>query len=590
MAASLAERQRLFALPRSSWQDYDKSNLSTGAMIISRNEKSVQLTPEAITAIGIGKATATPFEIMSAILRSEIDLLWFGGIGTYIKAALETDADVGDRANDAVRVTADEVQAKVIGEGANLGVTQKGRIAYTLAGGRCNSDAIDNSAGVNCSDVEVNIKIALASAMQAGRLSRDKRNQLLASMTEDVGKLVLRNNYLQTLAISLTARKGAGNAEELSRLMTVIEASGQLNRKVEMLPDDAAFVDRYANSKPLTRPEIGVLLSYAKIVLFDALVASDLPDDPHFDQLLTGYFPAKMQKTYASDIAGHRLHREIVATLLANEVINRGGPGFIQAMSDATGALGAEVVKAATLASEGFDLGRLWAETDALDATIPGETQNSLYAEITAIFSQTTRLLLQTGTSTGAMTEAASRLKAALKNLRSAIATTMPPELVADIASRRDDLVAAGIPVSLAGDVTMLSALVLTPEIIQVAEKTGDTLARAATSYFAVSQTFRIDRLMSAGGRISTSDHYDSLALTRSLDQIAAARRDIIVVALTSYPKDKNPAFAWHAADRIHINRIGAELTSLTESGELSLSKIAVAAGLLTDLARGPAR
>jgi glutamate dehydrogenase len=590
MAASLAERQRLFALPRSSWQDYDRTDLSQGAMIISRNEKSVKLTPEAMTAIGIGKAIATPFEIISAILRSKIDLLWFGGIGTYIKAAMETDADVGDRANDAVRVTADEVQAKVIGEGANLGVTQKGRIAYALTGGRCNSDAIDNSAGVNCSDVEVNIKIALASAMQAGRLSRDKRNQLLASMTTDVGTLVLRNNYLQTLAISLTARKGLGNAEELGRLMTVIEASGQLNRKVEMLPDDTAFADRYSAGKPLTRPEIGVLLSYAKIVLFDALVASDLPDDPYFGPLLTGYFPAKMQKAYAGDISGHRLNREIIATLLANEVINRGGPGFIQAMSDATGALGAEVVKAAILASAGFDLGRLWAETDALDGTIHGEIQNGLYADISAIFSQTTRLLLQTGTSVGAMTEAAARLKSALKNLRNSMATTMPTELAAEIAGRQNELISNGIPATLAADVTTLSALVLAPEIMQITDKTGDTFARAITSYFAVSQTFRIDRLMSAGGRVTAGDHYDSLALTRSLDQIATARRDIIVVALTSYPKDKNPAFAWHAQDRIRINRIGAELTSLTESGELSLSKIAVAAGLLTDLARGPAR
>ncbi|SCB47907.1 NAD-glutamate dehydrogenase [Rhizobium multihospitium] len=590
MAKTLAERQRLFDLPRSSWQDFDKSVLSKGAMIISRSAKSVTLTPEAVAAIGIDKSVATPFEIMTAILKAPVDLLWFGGIGTYVKAPSETDSEVGDRANDPIRITAEEVRAKVIGEGANLGVTQKGRIAYGLKGGRCNSDAIDNSAGVNTSDVEVNIKIALANAMHAERLTRAKRDVLLASMTDEVGALVLRNNYLQSLAISLTERKGTGNALELSRFMSVLEAAKQLNRKVETLPDDQTFAERYANGRPLTRAEIGVLLSYAKIVLFDALVASDLPDDPYFAATLSRYFPAKMQRSNSTDIESHRLRREIIGTALANEAINRGGPGFAVSMMDATAASAAEVVKAAVIARDGFDLDRLWNETDALDGKVGGQMQNRVYGEITEVYTVLTRLLLKTGAAKGDIEETVSRLRAALKKLRPVFLTHIPADFAAEIAAREAEYQAAGLPEKLASEIAMIYALVLVPEIMQIAERTGDTLNRAAESYFTVSQTFRVGRLLLAGSRIVTGDHYESLALARSLDQIAGARRDIVISALSNHPKDKQPVQAWHAEDRIRINRIAEELGGLSESGDPNLARITVAAGLLSDLANGRAR
>ncbi|MFB9953375.1 NAD-glutamate dehydrogenase [Rhizobium puerariae] len=582
---SFSERERLFALPRSSWQDYDRKALSEGAMIISRSEKSVKLTREAAAAIGIDKTTATPFEIMMAILKSPVDLLWFGGIGTYIKATSETDTEVGDRANDPIRITAGDVRAKVIGEGANLGMTQRGRIAYSLAGGRCNSDAIDNSAGVNSSDVEVNIKIALNPAMQDDRLTRQKRNQLLASMTDEVAGLVLRNNYLQPLAISLTERKGAANREELSRLMSVLEAQGHLNRKVETLPDDAELAERYISGRPLTRPEIGVLLSYSKIVLFDALIESGIPDDPYFSAVLKAYFPAKMQKAYAADIANHRLHREIIATVLANEAINRGGPGFVQQMSDMTGATAANVVKASFLARDSFDLPKLWAEIDALDGKIAGQTQNDLYAKTSEVFAEATRLILQTQVGTGDMEGAMGRLKAAIKGLRSSINGASAVET----AARATELEAQGVPASLAREITLLSTLVLVPEIMLIADRTGENMARATESYFTVTETFRVDRLIGAGKRISTSDHYESLALSRSLQQMASARRDIVIAALTGHPKEKKPVEAWHGGDRVRVNRIGTELVSLSESGDLTLPKITVAAGLLNDLAHAGA-
>ncbi len=581
---SFAERERMFALPRSSWRDYDQSTLSEGAMIISRAEKSVKLTEQAAAAIGIGKTVATPFEIMTAILKSQVDLLWFGGIGTYIKAASETDTEVGDRANDPIRITAGEVRASVVGEGANLGVTQKGRIAYSLAGGRCNSDAIDNSAGVNSSDVEVNIKIALNPAMQDGRLPREARNELLASMTEDVGHLVLRNNYLQPLSISLTERKGVANREELSRLMSVLESQGQLNRKVETLPDDAELAERYSSGRPLTRPEIGVLLSYSKIVLFDALIDSQVPDDPYFSAVLKAYFPAGMQEAYAGDIQNHRLHREIVATALANEAINRGGPGFVQLMSDLTGATAANVVKAAFIARDGFDMPKLWAEIDALDGKISGQVQNELYAQVARVFTGATYLVIQTQIGAGEVTDAISRLKAAITGLREAIGNGGE-----DIVARTAELEGQGVPASLAQGVALLSTLVLVPEIMLIADRTGENMARATEGYFAASQTFRVNRLLTAGEKISTSDHYESLALSRSLQQIAAARRDIVIAALSGHAQEEKPVEAWVGADRVRVNRIGAELMALSESGDLTLPKITVAAGLLGDLAHGRA-
>ncbi|MDI6835664.1 MAG: NAD-glutamate dehydrogenase, partial [Rhizobiaceae bacterium] len=587
---SFAERKRLFALPRSSWQDYDRKALSKGAMIISRTVKSVDLTAEAAEAIGLEKTTATPFEIITAILKAPVDLLWFGGIGTYIKAAGETDAEVGDRTNDAIRVNGNEVRARVIGEGANLGVTQRGRISYALSGGRLNSDAIDNSAGVNSSDVEVNIKIALAPAVAEDRLTMAKRDKLLAEMTDEVASLVLRNNYLQPLAISLTERKGVRNREELSRLMASLEAAGRLNRKVETLPDDNALAERYAEGKALTRPEIGVLLSYAKIVLFDSLVASELPDDPYCATTLFNYFPAKMRKTFAAEIAGHRLHREIIATVLANHVINRGGPGFVVTTADATGVLPADVVKAALLVRDGLDLTDLWARIDALDAKVPGELQNRLYAAVEDVYTGVSRLLVETGLSAGTITEALARLKSSVKSLKQSFGTALPEDLRQRLDKEVAELVQAGAPEDIAGDVVRLSVLLLVPEVMQIAGRTGATIARTVSSYFAASAAFSIERVLAAANRVATTDHYESLSLTRSIHQIGAARRDIVAEALSRYAKERDPIAAWRQADQQRIDRLVTELVAITESGDPSLSKIAVAAGLLTDLAHGKTR
>ncbi len=587
---SFAERKRMFALPRSSWQDYDRAALSKGAMIISRNEKSATLTAEAMAAIGIDKQKATPFEIMTAILKAPVDLLWFGGIGTYVRSAGETDAEVGDRANDAIRVTADEVRAKVIGEGANLGVTQRGRISFGLKGGRCNSDAIDNSAGVNSSDVEVNIKIALASAMRDERLTREKRNKLLSSMTDEVAQLVLRNNYLQPLAISLCERQGQGNRTGLSRLMSRLEAAGQLNRQVEVLPSEQAMDERYRAGMPLTRAEIGVLLSYAKIVLFDEILDSELPDDPYFEPTLIGYFPAKMQRTYADDIRTHRLRREIIATILANGVINRGGPAFVSQLTDGTGYMSADVVKAAMLAFEGYELFPLYAATDALDNQMSGSAQNEVYESLGRVFSNATSLLLTTGAIDAPMDVAVHKLKQALKQLRPHLSTLLPDAAREELRRKALYFEDKGVPEHLAREITDLRAMSFVPEIMLIATQTGDNLIRTAQTYAGVSDTLNIGALLGAAGRVPTTDLYESLALSRNLSDISNARRALTIAILDRHKGDKNPLASWQAADAERLGTVTGRLGALSEAGEATLAKISVAAGVVSDLAHGRTR
>ncbi|MGN6550133.1 MAG: NAD-glutamate dehydrogenase [Pararhizobium sp.] len=585
-ARSFAERKRLFALARSSWQDYDKAQLSKGGLIVSRSQKSVTLSPEAAAAIGLDRTKATPPEIMSAILKAPVDLLWFGGIGTYVKGDFEADATVGDRANDAIRVAASDVRAKVIGEGANLGVTQRGRIAYAQAGGRCNSDAIDNSAGVNCSDVEVNIKIALASAMREGRLTRGKRNKLLAAMTDEVADLVLVNNYLQTLAISLTERLGVKNGDELSGLMTFLETHGHLDRKLELLPDDQTMSERYAAGKPLTRPEIGVLLSYAKIVLFGEITESSLPDDPYLEPTLTSYFPEKMRKAHRRDIENHRLRREIIATTLANDAINRGRPGFVVDLSTATGALPSDVVRAYVMVRDGLDLPALYAAIDALDAKVPGALQNDLYATVTAVIRFATGWALKSGAYKAELTATVSALRGAIAALRPNLPGLMPDFLVHEAEERRAALMANGVPEDLAETIAALHGIAFVPEIMQIAGQTKTSLKHAASAFFAVTDIFRIARMTDAAYRITTGDRFEALALARSLDEISAARRAITAVALTHYAKSKDPVGKWIEAESTRVGRSRAQISALTEAGDITVAKMTVAAGMLGDLAR----
>ncbi|MFN3545886.1 MAG: NAD-glutamate dehydrogenase [Mesorhizobium sp.] len=584
-AASFAERERMFSLPRSSWQDYDRSAISAGGGVFPRSQKSVTLSEAAARAIGLGKTIASPTEIMNAILKAPVDLLWFGGIGTYVRATSESNQDVGDRANDAIRVTAPSVGAKVVGEGANLGMTQRARIEYGLNGGRCNSDAIDNSGGVNSSDVEVNIKIALAAAMRKGTLSRPDRNVFLAEMTDDVAGLVLANNYDQTLALSLAERRGLADLPHQKRFMTMLEARGLLDRGVETLPSDAALADRASRDQPLTRPELGVLLAYAKIVLFTDIVESGLPDEEHFRGDLLGYFPDRMAQAYRTEIEGHRLRREIIATVLANDVINRGGPSFVSRLQDVTGCGAAEVVASYSVVRDGFDTPALFGAIDALDNAVDGEAQLGFYQAVVRLINAATHWDLKNGDRSMTVGARAAELRRARDVLEPVLVDLLPAFMRARLDGRLAGFEQAGAPADLAGRLAFLDVAEIVPDIDLVSRAANVDLALAAKVFLAVTESFRIGRIEDAARSVVATDYYDGLALSRASDMIGAARRGMSISVLAGHRDAADPVDAWLDAGGQQMTRARERLQALTESGDISVSRLTVAAGIMTDLA-----
>ncbi len=582
---SFAERKRLFDLGRSSWADYDASKLSPGGGVFSRSQKQISLPKAAADAIGLDKVKASPTEIMRAILKADVELMWFGGIGTYVRASTETDAEVGDRANDAVRITARDLRAKVIGEGANLGVTQRARIEYGLAGGRCNSDAIDNSAGVNSSDIEVNIKIALAPSMMDGTLPRPKRDKLLADMTDNVAALVLRNNYEQPLTITRTHRKKDANFALQARLMESLEDRGVLDRKVEMLPDDEMLAERKMSGAGLARAEIGVLLSYAKIVLFDDLVRSQLSDDPWLERDLFSYFPVRMHKDFAANIRGHRLRREIISTVLANQTVNRGGPSVISRFEDATGMLPSGIVRAHVIVRDALETEAIHAAIDALDNKVSGGRQMDLYDDLAAATRTAIGQYLKFGDMTAPLGQAVGALTEARIRLEPKLAALLPDYLAEWVRARREAYKADGMADAVARRMSMLPLTAMTPDILAVSRATGHDIIVAGQAWFDVTRAFSIGRLEHLAQNLSAHDYFDGLAQTRALDMIHAARLQITRTALVAGGDDAADAVdRWIKANVTRITRVQERIAEMTGHGDLTVSRLTVAAGLLADL------
>ena len=373
--ASFNERERLFNLPRSSWADYDSKLISKGGGIYQRSAKSVKVTPEVKKVLGIDVNSLTPADLIRALLTAPVDLLYNAGIGTYVKATQQTHAEVGDRANDAIRVNGKDLRCRVVVEGGNLGLTQLGRIEYALSGGKINTDAIDNSAGVDCSDHEVNIKILLNLVVAEGRMTEEERNKLLAEMTDEVGALVLRDNYFQTQ--SLSVRKSMP-LDAQKRFIRYLEKAGRLNREIEFLPSDEELVSRKAAKGGFTSPERAVLLAYSKITLYDELLASEVPDDPYISTALVRYFPAPLRERYREQMGCHPLRREIIATHVTNEMINRVGSTFVHRMQEETGARAPDVVRAYLLTREIFDFVSFWQALEGLDNKVPHAVQSEM--------------------------------------------------------------------------------------------------------------------------------------------------------------------------------------------------------------------
>jgi glutamate dehydrogenase len=583
-AASFAERTRMFALPRSSWQDYEKKLISKGGGVYPRASKEIRLEPEAQKLFGVAEGV-TPQDLMKAILKARVDLLFFGGIGTYIRASSESDEAAGDRANDAIRVTGGDLNCKVIGEGANLGMTQRGRIEAALAGIRLNTDAIDNSAGVNTSDVEVNIKIALSAPVRAGALTIEARNALLAEMTGEVARLVLRNNYQQTLALSLAQRRGLEDLGFQQRLMQILEKRGHLDRTVEFLPDEMAIAERRKRNLALTRPELAVLLAYAKLTLYAELLDSSVPDDPYLGLELGRYFPNEMSQRYPDELHAHRLRREIIATQLTNSMINRGGATLIVRIADQTGAAPASIAAAFAAVRNSYDLIAINNEIDGLDNKVSGKTQLDLYAAVQDLLLDRLVWFLRNADLTQGLEKIVAHYRDGIAQVVAALDGALSKPALSARDARVAELAKAGVPSGLARRIASLPALRAAPDIVLVANNAKKPVAEVTATYFATEAFFQLDRVANAVPGIVVSDYFDRLALDRALDSIGDAERRLTAAMVGNGVAGAGAVADWVKPRQAEVERIRSAIHEIAGSG-LTLSKLSVAASLLGDLAR----
>ena len=584
-AASFAERQRLFDLPRSSWQSYNAKLISKGGGIFPRSAKSIKLTPEIQSITGLTKASVTPFELINTLLKSKVDLVWFGGIGTYIKSSEETHSDADDRANDAIRVDASELRARVVGEGANLGVTQRARIELATNGVSINNDAVDNSAGVDCSDHEVNIKIALGAVVEAGDMTEKQRNKLLAEMTDEVGDLVLKNNYNQTLAISLVESQTPALLQEHAQFMHILESEDKLNRIVEFLPADDEIAERKSKGLGMTRPEISVLVAYAKIDIFSDLVQSDIPDDPYMDRFLFEYMPGPIREKYKDVLGNHRLRREIIATIAANAMVNESGPTLYARLREETGASVGDIVKAFIIARMVFGLPEIAAEINALDNKVSASAQTEMHLALsTMISAQSLRIVQGNSSSIG---EAIEIYKSGVGEIEAIAGQVITAYSKNRLISRTADLVNMGAPEALAARVASLELLGGAIDIIDVAARLGCPTAHVAANYFAAGARFGLDWLRSSARAIEVTDHWERIALSRMMSDLRAHQSSIGAAALTlsDVPAGEESIAKWIAENGELTKRIDKLIGELHAGDRLSIAKLAVASSQLTVIA-----
>ncbi|ADK99663.1 NAD-glutamate dehydrogenase [Brevundimonas subvibrioides] len=593
-ATSWEERNRLFALPRSSWQDYDASLISSGGGVFSRSAKSIQLTPEIRAALDITDEALDPVSLIRAILKAPAELLYLGGIGTYVKSALETDAQVGDKGTDALRINADELRVKVVGEGANLGFTQAGRIAFAAGGGRINTDAIDNSAGVDTSDHEVNIKILIGSAVTNGVLPLEERVPLLASMTEEVGHKVLAHNYDQTLALTLQQAEGPGALDSQQRFMQALTARGKLDRKVEGLPGDVRIGEMKTAGLALTRPELAVLMAYSKLELAEDIVASRAPEDPFFEETLVRYFPQPLAR-FEDQMKGHRLRREIVATVLCNEIVNMTGPTFPDRLRGAAGCDTTALVIAFEAARRVFRLDEAWDAVSALDLKVPAETQTALYLEITTVLRRQTFWLARRGARAGATVQGLiEAYRPAADALRAAGGDVLSRFEQGRLAARLKRFADMGVGEDLAQTVSMLRPLVATADIGDLAGETGWSAPRMARLYHQVGAAFDFDRLRAAAGAVPSGDHFDRLAVRRLIEDLMAEQ----VTLTRAVAKASDPAVgdseataeaavdAWIGPRQSMVEGVRAAVDEIEASGTgWTFAKLTIANGQIRSVA-----
>ena len=578
-AKSYKERKRLFELPRSSWADYNPKLISKGGAVIDRKAKSVKLSPEAKRRFGIDADQVTPAELIRAVLTAEVDLLWFGGIGTYIKASHETNAQAGDRANDSLRVDAKNLKCQVIAEGANLGVTQLGRIEFALKGGRLNTDAVDNSAGVDCSDHEVNIKILLDSVVADGEMTEKQRNRLLADMTDEVAELTLQDNYLQTQALTVEITRGVEQQELQAHFMRTLERAGRLNRTIEFLPDDETLKERWAARIGLVRPEIAVLMAYAKTTLYADLLETDVPDDPHLATDLIRYFPRPLRKRFPDVIASHRLRREIIATYVANSMVNRVGCTFVHEMVDEADVSVADVARAYAVTRDAFTLRRLWTEIGALDNKVPAALQAKMLAATIDLVRRCTLWFLRNHPQPLDIADTIEAYAPGLATFEAELEGLLSELEAAAFARRLKRFVEQGVPEAVARRIAALEPLASALDIVHTVRRSDRPVEEVGRVYFGIGDRLGLNWLRAAAEEIAPEGLWERQAVTAIVDDLYGQQRALADAVLSTAGDDLGDDVIGHWAERNRaaVNRLDRLIGDIKASGGLDVAKLAIA-------------
>jgi glutamate dehydrogenase len=588
---SFPERQRLFALPRSSWADYDKRLISAGGAVVARSAKSVLISTEVATALGLPKGTTsmTPAQLMKAILLAPVDLLWNGGIGTYVKASREVNAEVGDRANDALRVDGRALRASVVGEGGNLGLTQFGRIEASLAGVHINTDAIDNSAGVDTSDHEVNIKILLTALTREGELTFEQRNTLLASMTDDTARQVLRDNYEQNVLLGNARAQQHLMLPVHRRVITSLEERGDLDRALEFLPTNAEIDRRHDGGLGLTSPEFSVLAAYVKLALKQDLLASALPDEPWFQTTLTKYFPNPIRQKYQAKLASHPLRREIITNAVVNSMVNRGGITFAYRASEETGATPPQVTRAFVVCREVFNMIGYLASVEELDNAVPTNTQTLLYLEFRRLTDRAVRWFLQNRPSTLDVAAEVQRFSAVVAELGPQIPTLLKGAERTRLERRAKELENLGTPQEMALRVASLLDQFSLLDIVEISVETGRAAAEVAPVYYATSEQFSIDSILTRVTRLPRDDRWDALARGALRDDLYAVLESLTKSVLDSSERGMSPhdrIAAWSLANAESLARSKTALSGIERLENPGIAALSVALRTLRGVIR----
>ncbi|BCL20849.1 NAD-glutamate dehydrogenase [Streptomyces tuirus] len=590
-ATSYAERRRLFELPRSSWEDYNTDLLSAGGGIFPRTAKAIPVNAHIREALGIeAKVTKlTPADLMKAILRAPVDLLWNGGIGTYVKSSTESNADVGDKANDAIRVDGADLRVAVVGEGGNLGLTQLGRIEFALHGGRINTDAIDNSAGVDTSDHEVNIKILLNGLVRDGDMTVKQRNKLLAEMTDEVGRLVLRNNYAQNTAIANALAQSGAMLHAQQRFMKHLVREGHLDRALEFLPTDRQIRERLAQGQGLTGPETAVLLAYTKITVAEELLHTSLPDDPYLSTLLHAYFPTELREQFPEHLVCHPLRREITTTVLVNDTVNTGGTTYLHRLREETGASLEEIVRAQTAARAIFRQAPVWDGVEALDNKVEAEVQTRIRLHARRLVERGTRWLLNNRPQPLQLAETVDFFADRVEQVWSQLPKLLRGADLEWYGKIYDELTGAGVPDELATRVAGFSSAFPTLDIVSIADRMDREPLDVADVYYDLADRLRITQLMDRISELPRADRWQSMARAAIREDLyaahAAVTADVLAVGNgTSTPEQRYKA--WEQKNAAILGRARATLEEIQGSESFDLANLSVAMRTMRTLLR----